>query len=59
MEELTVEEIKTIYDLLGNMNYYETMAILCRQTYEIDTESKQKEISRIIFKIGRIVDMSK
>lgn len=43
METLTDKEKEVIYNLIGEMNYYEIMNILCR-TYELEDLEEHRNI---------------
>ena len=43
MEELTDKEKEVIYNLIGEMNYYEIMNILCR-TYDLEELEDHRNI---------------
>jgi len=43
MIELTNKEKEVIYNLIGEMNYYEIMNILCR-TYELEDLEENRSI---------------
>jgi len=49
--ELTQKEKEVLYNLLGSMNYYETMAILCKSYPEIELEEVNSVLMKIVRKI--------
>lgn len=56
MKGLTVEELKILYDFLGNINYYEIMAILCKNYDSEFLQENHDKIIKVIFKLGKIVE---
>lgn len=49
---ITEQEAKTIIELIGNMNYYETRAILCKTTE--DEEKMNQKARTLLFMHNRL-----
>lgn len=49
--ELDQKENEVLYNLLGNLNYYEIMAILCKSYPETELEEVRTILMKIVRKI--------
>jgi hypothetical protein len=55
--ELNEQEQKALYKLLGGMNYYEKMAILCKETTsDAEAETILDKINHITAKLCRVLE---